>query len=45
MRKIGHKRSLHAFLWFNGGMTDLGTQEGLEFSLAEDINNLGQVVG
>jgi probable HAF family extracellular repeat protein len=44
----------HAFLWQDGVMTDLGTLPGVEVqdnnlpditSLAEDINNKGQIVG
>jgi probable HAF family extracellular repeat protein len=34
-----------AFLWEKGGMTDLGTLPGRDFSWANDINDRGQVVG
>ena len=36
---------LHAFLWEDGKMSDLGTLPSGGFSEAEAINNLGQVVG
>lgn len=36
---------LHAFLWQDGVMTDLGTLPNLQFSEARAINNRGQVVG
>jgi probable HAF family extracellular repeat protein len=35
----------HAFLWQNGQMTDLGVLTGNNSSLAQGINNAGQVVG
>src|SRR5262249_23271541 len=35
----------HAFLWQNGGMSDLGTLPEGTFSSATAINNAGQVVG
>jgi probable HAF family extracellular repeat protein len=34
-----------AFLYDNGAITNLGTLPGDDYSLAEDINDLGQVVG
>jgi probable HAF family extracellular repeat protein len=36
---------LHAFLWQDGTMTDLGTLPARAFSEARSINNRGQVVG
>ena len=36
---------VHAFIWQNGAMTDLGTLPGRVFSGARFINNRGQVVG
>ena len=36
---------LHAFLWQDGEMIDLGTYEGGVESRAESINNKGQIVG
>ena len=35
----------HAFIWQNGKMTDLGTQSGFANSIAEAVNDSGQVVG
>jgi probable HAF family extracellular repeat protein len=35
----------HAFLWRHGRMIDLGTVEGGTFSLAQAVNNRGEVVG
>jgi probable HAF family extracellular repeat protein len=35
----------HAFLYFNGKMTDLGTLPGMTYSYAYGINNNGQTVG
>ncbi len=35
----------HAFLWENGAMKDLGTLAGQAFSMANGLNNLGEVVG
>ena len=37
--------TVHAFLWQNGGVTDLGTLSGGYDSDAKGINNLGQAVG
>lgn len=37
--------SIHAFLWQNGKMTDLGTAPGYKSSIALGINDKGQVVG
>lgn len=37
--------SRHAFSYSNGAMTDLGTLPGGANSTAEDVNNLGQIVG
>jgi probable HAF family extracellular repeat protein len=37
--------AIHAFLWENGKMTDLGTLPGGSLSEALGINNRGQVVG
>ena len=37
--------SMHAFLWENGVMTDLGLLSGSNNADALTINNLGQVVG
>ena len=36
---------VHAFLWEDGQMTDLGTLPGRSESVAFDINSRGQVVG
>src|SRR5256712_12337993 len=36
---------MHAFLWQDGTMTDLGGLPGYQFSVAWDINDRGQVVG
>ncbi|HET8924766.1 MAG TPA: hypothetical protein VFN26_17430, partial [Candidatus Acidoferrum sp.] len=36
---------LHAFLWQNGIIIDLGTLSGLSFSEARAVNNRGQAVG
>jgi len=36
---------MHAFLWQDGTMTDLGGLPGYQFSVAWDINAAGQVVG
>lgn len=36
---------LHAFLWQNGIIIDLGTLPGLSFSEARAVNNRGQAVG
>src|SRR6266571_6955539 len=35
----------HAFFWEDGSMTDLGTPPGDFFSIAQGINDAGQVVG
>ena len=35
----------HAFIWQNGKMTDLGTQSGFANSIAEAVNDSGQVAG
>lgn len=35
----------HAFIWQDGVMQDLGTLPGQEFSMANGMNNLGEVVG
>jgi probable HAF family extracellular repeat protein len=37
--------ALHAFVWQNGSMTDLGTFPGGNESIATDINSAGQIVG
>lgn len=36
---------IHAFLWKNGTMTDLGTTDGIANSEADFINDSGQIVG
>ena len=38
-------QSVHAFLWRNGVMTDLGTVDGDRCSTANAINSRSQVVG
>ncbi|MCH7840744.1 MAG: DUF3466 family protein, partial [Planctomycetes bacterium] len=43
--RIVGERVLHAFLWDNGNMVDLGAAGGFDSSKAEAINNGGQVVG
>jgi probable HAF family extracellular repeat protein len=35
----------HAFVYFNGKMRDLGVLPGAKYSVAESINDLGQIVG
>lgn len=42
----GFSRDTHAVVWENGQLTDLGASPGaLNGSLANDINNVGQIVG
>jgi len=36
---------VHAFLWRNGAMTDLGSVDGTSLSRADFINSQGQIVG
>lgn len=41
----GTQTNQHAFLWQNGGMTDLGILPNSTRSVASDINDSGQIVG
>jgi probable HAF family extracellular repeat protein len=49
LRKYEGDGYIHAFVWENGVMTDIGVlgvgSDGYEMSSAQSINNLGQVVG